>query len=159
MLAITQARAVTTPEVQDVLATAQKRRRTRLGAHGRSVCRAPAHRGLQLEVADFGASVASKSARKPPYVAPRCARGRENVVCIDHGVFLRQFMGSSVVRPRAPAAARALSSIRGAAWQLHFPQDGISGVCRSTCPRCRLYGQVPASDRLTTTRVRCSRPH
>ena len=75
MLAITQARAVTTPEVQDVLATVEERRRTRLGAHGRSVCCASRHCGLQLQMADFSASDRRLKRPGTAYVAPRCARG------------------------------------------------------------------------------------
>jgi hypothetical protein len=47
--------------------------------------------GLQLEVADFGVRRPRKApGNRPtlPYVAPRCAPGR-NVVCIDHSAFLR----------------------------------------------------------------------
>ena len=40
---------------------------------------------------------AAYSARKPPYVAPRCARRPGNVVCIDHGIFLRHSWALSVV--------------------------------------------------------------
>jgi len=39
-----------------------------------------------------------QSARKPRYVAPRCARRRGNVVYIDHGVLLHHPWALSVVR-------------------------------------------------------------
>jgi hypothetical protein len=103
---------------------------------------------------NFSISISDEAVKRPE-IALRCptlrpeARKRglhrpQRISAPIHGLFSRS--------PRAPAAARALSSIRGAAWQLHFPQDGISGVCRSTCPRCRLHVQVTSPKRTSGPR-------
>jgi len=56
-----------------------------------------------------------QSARKPRYVAPRCARGRGNVVCIDHGVFLHRSGALSVVRQRLRQCTRIVFQPRSSA--------------------------------------------